>query len=61
MAMLLMKTKFSLEDVVEQCIESEDDITEEESDVSSDDSIMEEMFLNGGDVTLNKYMFYCIL
>ncbi len=59
MAKRLMKTNFSLEEVVEQCTrrdsdESEDDITEEESDVSSVDSIAEEMFLNGGDVTLNK-------
>ncbi len=61
MSTLLMKTKFSLEVVVEQCIELEDDITEEESDVSSDDSMVEEMFLDGGDVTLDKFMFYCIL
>ncbi len=59
MAKRLMKTNFSLEEVVEQCTrrdsdESEDDITEEESDVSSVDSIAEEMFLDGGDVTLDK-------
>ncbi len=56
----LIKTNFSLEEVVEQCTrrdsdESEDDITEEERDVSSSvDSIAEEMFLDGGDVTLDK-------
>ncbi len=59
MAKRLMKTNFSLEEVVEQCTrrdsdESEDDITEEERDVSSVDSIAEEMFLDGGDVTLDK-------
>ncbi len=59
MAKRLIKTNFSLEEVVEQCTrrdsdESEDDITEEERDVSSVDSIAEEMFLDGGDVTLDK-------
>ncbi len=59
MAKRLMKTNFSLDEVVEQCIrrdsdESEDDISEQESDVSLVDSIAEEMFLDGGDVTLDK-------
>ncbi len=59
MAKRLMKTNFSLDEVVEQCIrrdsdESEDDISEQESNVSLVDSIAEEMFLDGGDVTLDK-------
>ncbi len=59
MAKRLMKTNFSLDEVVEQCIrrdsdESEDEISEQESNVSLVDSIAEEMFLDGGDVTLDK-------
>ncbi len=55
----LMKKYFSRDEIVEQCIrrdrhESEDDISEQESDVSLVDSIAEEMFLDGGDVTLDK-------
>ncbi len=58
MAKRLMKN-FSLDEVVEQCIrrdsdESEDEISEQESDVSLVDSIAKEMFLDGGDVTLDK-------
>lgn len=53
------KTHFLLEEVIEQCTrrdsdESDDAISDEDSDVSSIDSVAEEMFLDGGDVTLDK-------
>jgi hypothetical protein len=53
------KTHFLLEEVIEQCTrrdsdESEDAISDEESDLSSIDSVAEEMFLDGGDITLDK-------
>uniref|UniRef100_A0A8C1G7H9 C-type lectin domain-containing protein n=1 Tax=Cyprinus carpio TaxID=7962 RepID=A0A8C1G7H9_CYPCA len=59
MAKRTMKTNFSLEEVVEQCTrrdsdESEDDISDGESDVSSVDSIAEDLFLDGEGVTLDK-------
>lgn len=46
--------KYSLERVLvlgSDSDQSEDDISEKESNVSSIDSIVEQMFLDGGDVT----------
>ncbi|KAG1941176.1 hypothetical protein F2P79_016309 [Pimephales promelas] len=59
MAKRTRKTHFLLEEVIEQCTrrdsdESEDAISDEESDISSIDSVAEEMFLDGGDMTLDK-------
>lgn len=52
------KTYFSLEEVLEQCTrrdsdQSEEDISEEDSDVSFVDSVAEDIFLDGGDATLD--------
>lgn len=52
------KTYFSLEEVLEQCTrrdsdQSEEDISEEDSDVSVVDSVAEDIFLDGGDATLD--------
>lgn len=52
------KTYFSLEEVLEQCTrrdsdQSEEDISEEDSDVSFGDSVAEDIFLDGGDATLD--------
>lgn len=51
------KTYFSLEEVLEQCTrrdsdQSEEDISEEDSDVSFD-SVAEDIFSDGGDATLD--------
>ncbi|XP_057178449.1 piggyBac transposable element-derived protein 4-like [Triplophysa rosa] len=59
MAKRMIKTKFTLDEVVEECTrrnsdQSEDDISDEESDVSSIDTVAEDLFLDGGDVTLDK-------
>lgn len=52
------KTYFSLEEVLEQCTrrdsdQSEEDISEEDSDVSFVDSVAEDIFWDGGDATLD--------
>ncbi|XP_057211316.1 uncharacterized protein LOC130567325 [Triplophysa rosa] len=59
MAKRMIKTKFTLDEVVEECTrrnsdQSEDDISDEENDVSSIDTVAEDLFLDGGDVTLDK-------
>ncbi|XP_055065254.2 uncharacterized protein [Misgurnus anguillicaudatus] len=59
MAKRTAKTHFLLQEVIDQCTrrdsdESDDAISDEDSEVSSIDSVAEEMFLEGGDVTLDK-------
>lgn len=59
MAKRLQKTSFSVTEAAELCTrrandESEEEISDEDSDISSDDSVAEEMFLGGEDITLDK-------
>lgn len=59
MAKSLRKTKYTAAEVLELCTrrqsdESEQEISDVDSEISSDDSVAEEMFAAGEDITLDK-------